>query len=101
MSSVWYLPTTDERNNPLVVKVRVIGEREGWRMVRQFGSHEDVIVHVRHITQNWLSAWMKAKSISRLRRQRNVVRDSGGRGKAHVKCTRLTEVETGKTSSSR
>ena len=56
MKSVWYLPTTDERNMPIVIKVRVIGDRDGWRMVRQFGSHDDIIVHVRHLTQNWLGA---------------------------------------------
>lgn len=28
--------------------------------------------------QNWLCAWMRAKKISRLRRQRNIVRDVGG-----------------------
>ena len=78
MKSVWYLPTTDERNMPIVIKVRVIGDRDGWRMVRQFGSHDDIIVHVRHLTQNWLGAWMRAKKISRLRRQRNIVRDTGG-----------------------
>lgn len=80
----WYLPTVDERDMPIVIKVRVIGSREGFRMVRQFGSHEDAIVHVRHITQHWLSAWMKAKRISRFRRQRNV-RDAGGRGNEHTK----------------
>lgn len=78
MKSVWYLPTTDERNMPIVIKVRVIGDRDGWRMVRQFGSHDDIIVHVRHLTQNWICAWMRAKKISRLRRQRNIVRDVGG-----------------------
>ena len=78
MKSVWYLPTTDERNMPIVIKVRVIGDRDGWRMVRQFGSHEDIIVHVRNLTQNWLGAWMRAKKISRLRRRRNIVRDAGG-----------------------
>ena len=69
MKSVWYLPTTDERNMPIVLKVRAIGDRDGWRMVRQFGSHDDIIVHVRHLTHNWLGAWMRAKKISRLRRQ--------------------------------
>ena len=78
MRHVWYLPTIDEYDKPLVIKVRVIGERDGWRTVRQFGSHEDAIVHVRHLTQNWLSAWMKAKRISKTRRQRNVVRGAGG-----------------------
>ena len=78
MKRVWYLPTVDEFDKPLVIKVRIIGERDGWRTVRQFGSHEDAIVHVRHLTQHWLSAWMKAKRISKSRRQRNVVRDVGG-----------------------
>lgn len=81
MRQVWYLPTVDERDRPLLVKVRVIGVRDGFRMVRLFGSHEDIIVHVRHLTQNWLGAWMKAKKISRFRRQRNIVRDAGGGGK--------------------
>ena len=78
MKHVWYIPTVDERNEPLVIKCRVIGSRDGFRMVRQLGSHEDVIVHVRHITQNWLSAWMKAKRISKSRRQRHFVRDTDG-----------------------
>lgn len=78
MSAVWYIPTVDESDNPLLVKVRTIGSSDGWRMVRQFGSHDDIIVHVRHLTQNWLYAWMRAKKISRLRRQRNIVRDTGG-----------------------
>lgn len=78
MKGVWYLPTVDDSDKPLIVKVRVIGDRDGWRMVRQFGSHEDIIVHVRNLTQNWLRAWMRAKKISRLRRQRNIVRDAGG-----------------------
>ena len=78
MKHVWYIPTVDERNMPLVIKVRLIGERDGWRTVRQFGSHEDIIVHVRNLTQNWIAAWMKAKRISKSRRQRNVVRDVGG-----------------------
>ena len=81
MRQAWYIPTVDERDKPLIVKVRVIGECDGWRTVRQFGNHEDAIVHVRHITQNWLGAWMKAKRISRFRLQRNIVRDAGGGGK--------------------
>ena len=81
MKQVWYLPTVDDSDRPLVVKVRVIGERDGFRMIRQFGGHEDIIVHVRHLTQDWIVAWMKAKKISRFRRQRNIVRDAGGGGK--------------------
>ena len=81
MKKVWYLPTVDESDKPLLVKVRIIGSSDGFRMVRQFGSHDDIIVHIRHLTQNWLGAWMKAKKISRFRRQRNIVRDAGGRGK--------------------
>lgn len=85
MRHVWYLPTVDEFDKPLVIKVRIIGERDGWRTVRQFGSHEDVIVHVRHLTQNWIAAWMKAKRISKSRRQRNIVRDVGGMRQKHTK----------------
>ena len=81
MKKVWYIPTVDDSDRPLVVKVRVIGERDGFRMVRQFGSHDEIIVHIRHLTQNWLGAWIKAKKISRFRRQRNIVRDAGGGGK--------------------
>lgn len=71
MRKVWYLPTTDEANRPLVIKVRVIGEKDGWRMLHVFGERYrdegQIVVHQRHITQNWLHAWMKAKRISRFR----------------------------------
>ena len=71
MKKVWYLPTVDEANKPLVVKVKVIGERDGWRMLHKLGvpykGEGEIVVHQRHITQNWLAAWMKAKKISRFR----------------------------------
>lgn len=71
MRRVWYLPTTDENQRPLVIKVNVLGEKDQWRMLHVVGApykdEGDIIVHARHITQNWLAAWMKAKKISRFR----------------------------------
>lgn len=71
MKKVWYLPTTDERNKPLVIKVKIEGENGQWRQLHVIGEryHNEptIIVHARHITQNWLGAWMKAKRISRFR----------------------------------
>ena len=67
MKKFWYLPTVDEANRPL----RVIGEKDGWRMLHQVGERYrdegEIVVHQRHITQNWLAAWMKAKRVSRFR----------------------------------
>lgn len=77
MSNKWYLPTVDEHGRPVVLKMMVIGERGGWRMLHQIGApykgEGEIVVHVRHIMRDWFPAWMKAKSMARFRRQRNIV----------------------------
>lgn len=71
MRDAFYLPTVDEANKPLVIKVRVIGEQGQWRMLHQVGERYrdegEIVVHARHLVKDWLAAWMKAKRISRFR----------------------------------
>ena len=68
MKKVWYLPTVDEANKPLVVKVKVIGERDGWRMLHQLG----VPYKGELITARGLSSLMKEKAKT-YRMETNVV----------------------------
>lgn len=72
MKKVHYLPTVDEENRPAVIKVKIIGDRGQWRLLHimgeKFKNEGEVIVHERHLTQDWLAAWIKAKSISGFRR---------------------------------
>lgn len=72
MKKIHYLPTVDEDNRPVVIKVKVIGDRGQWRLLHimgeKFKNESEVVVHERHLTQDWLAAWIKAKSISGFRR---------------------------------
>lgn len=71
MKRVWYLPTTDTDGKPLCVKVNVLGENGQWRQLHVVGQpykgEGEIIVHARHVTQDWLAAWKKAKRMSRFR----------------------------------
>ena len=67
-----YVGTSDADGRSAVLKVNVIGERGQWRMLHVCGERyrdeAEFVLHERFVTRSWMSAWMRAKRVSRTRR---------------------------------